>query len=369
MNFVIIKSGFKESLAVVEKGTGDSQNLPILKNVLVEAENNSCSLTTTNLEIAVRYTVPCKVIEPGKLTVPLQPLHTLVGTPENERISVETKQNVFRLVSDNYEAKLQGMPADDFPIIPKIKNAAESIEIKSDILKDAIRKVMIATQFSDLRPELNSVLFDFSIDVIKCVATDGFRLAEKSIGSGQFSTTIKEPFRILVPLRTVQELIRILKDGETVHIFRDENQILFKTEMLEFISRLVDGNFPDYSAIIPKKFDSEVIIAKTEFVQALRLMSVFGNKNNEVKLTAKDNKGIEVAAAAESLGENKYVLSAKIKGTPEPIIFNWRYLLDVLKIIDTETVFFGLNDDQKASLLKSPGEGSYFYILKPILKA
>lgn len=175
---------------------------------------------------------------------------------------------------------------------------------------------------------------------------------------------------MLIPLKTTQEVVRMSKDEEMMKIFNDENQILFKTDRAEVISRLTEGNFPDYSSIIPKKFTTEAAVNKDEFVNAIKLASVFGQKNSEVKISVQPNKKIiEVSSADQSLGENTYLLPAKLKGGALEVFFNWRYLNDPLRAIKTEEVFMGFQEETNPSLIRPANEGSYFYILKPILKS
>lgn len=367
MKFIVIRTNLKDGVFIVEKGEGENLNLPILKNILIETDVNKIKLTTTDLEIAISYFVSCKVIENGKFTVPASILSNLINNTPSERLNIEKKGGKLEIKTDNYTASIQGLKAEDFPITPKIKNQSEYIEIKTEVLKEALDQILIATQFSDIRPELNSVLFDFSFDNIKLAATDSFRLSEKVINKDRFYTNHKNNFKVLIPLKTAQEISKIIKDGEDLRIYHDENQILFKTEKLEFLSRLIEGNFPDYTQIIPKKFNIEAIINKQEFSNALKLASIFGSKSSEVKLKIQNNKKvIEVISFDQSLGENNYVLPAKIKGETKEITFNWRYLFDVLKILNAEEVFFGINSENEPAELKSLNDESYLYILKPI---
>src|SRR3989344_8421771 len=181
MKVIVIRSNLKNSISVVEKSTGDNLNLPILKNVLIEALDNKIKLTTTNLEVAILSVTPGKIIEDGKITVPAGIFSNIIGTLQTERLNLEKKGNKLEIKTDTYEAAIQGLPADDFPITPKIKDQSQYIEIKGATLKGAIEQVLVAAQFSDLRPELNSVFFNFLPEGIKLVATDSFRLAEKTI--------------------------------------------------------------------------------------------------------------------------------------------------------------------------------------------
>ncbi|MGB9609108.1 MAG: DNA polymerase III subunit beta, partial [Minisyncoccia bacterium] len=175
-------------------------------------------------------------------------------------------------------------------------------------------------------------------------------------------------FSILIPLKTANELNKILENNENLNIFIDENQILFKTERFNLISRLVSGNFPDYESIIPKNFKCEIVLNKEELISAIKLNSILSGKTSAINLKINSHKKImEVYSSEQSTGQSKYTLSAKIKGEDEEIAFNWKYLLDGLKNIKTEEVFIGLNEENKPALIKSTTDSYYFYIVMPIL--
>ena len=357
-------------LGAVERGVGDSSGLPILKNVLIQTDGSQIKLTTTNLEIAISVIVPGKALASGSVTVPTGVLRELVSNIPSERISLSSKNNKLEIKTDNYQAVIQGLPAEDFPIIPTIKNKKDSIKIKNNALKEALGQVVTSAQFSDLRPELNSVFFLFSVDQIKLVATDSFRLSEKTIPATHFSANIEDQFRALIPLKTAQELVRILDDAEEVTVCRDPNQILFQTEKTSVISRLVEGSFPDYTPIVPVKFETEIIADKQELLNAIRLAGIFSSRVSEVRVKIPENKKtIEVFSVEQAVGENNYILPAKIQGSAKEISFNWKYLGDGLKAIPGNEVFWGINEENKPALIKSPKDTSFFYVLMPILKA
>lgn len=367
MRVILIRSNLKDAISAVEKLTGENLNLPILKNILFEAQENKIKLTATNLEAAITYSIPGKVIEEGKISVPANIISGIVNNIQTERLNLEKKGNKLEVKTDTYEASIQGASAEEFPITPKIKDRSNYIEIKGGVLKDCLSRVMVASQFSDLRPELNSVFVNFLMDSIKFVTTDSFRLAEKTISDDQFNTNHKNTFSLLLPLKTAQDLLRVIKEGDVFKIYNDENQILFKTDQIEILSRLIDGSFPEYEAIIPKKFSTEITVGRQEFLSALKLAGVLGSKSSEVRLVAKENKKIlEINSSDQAIGENKYLLSAKLQGKTEETIFNWRYITDALKALTSEEIFFGINGESEPAEIKAVGDSSYLYILKPI---
>ncbi|MDD5547919.1 MAG: DNA polymerase III subunit beta [Candidatus Pacebacteria bacterium] len=367
MKIIILKDNLKNGLGVVGKSVSDNLNLPILKNVLLKTYNNKIKLVATDLELAITQLISGKIIEEGGLTVPFSILFNITNNSDNEKISLDSNNNNLIFKTDNYEAKIQGLSEEEFPIIPKIENTQNFLKIKTETFKEALVKVLNSAQLSEIRPEISGILFDLQHSSLKLVATDSFRLAEKTILEKDFKANFDRGFRVIIPLKIASELTKILGDGE-VSIFIDSNQILFQNNDLEIISRLIDGNYPDYEQIIPKKFETECILNKEQFFNAVKLVSNFTGKVNDIKIKTKEGKkAIEISSASPYFGENKYLIPAKIKGESFETVFNWKYLLDGLKNFNpSDDVFFGVNGEQKPAILKSSSDASYFYILMPI---
>ena len=336
----------------------------------MKAVGGVVSFMATNLEIATTFRVSGKVIEDGEITIPVGLLVNIINNIKSDRLNFETKDAMLEIKTDNYNATIQGLSAEDFPPAPQIKNADSYIEIKGIFLKEAIQQVDAAAQMSDLRPELSSIFFNFSIETLKLAATDGFRLAEKTIPAANFTAKNQEPFTMLVPLKTAHEVQRVAKDDELVKIHFDDNQVLFKTETFEIVSRLIEGNFPDYTQIIPKNFISEIVVNGADLLNGVKLAAVFGQKNGEVEIKVHPSKkAIEIVSADQALGTNEYLLPAKIKGEGISVVFNWRYLSEPLKVIKTEEILLGFQEEANPACIRPAADGSYFYVIKPILKA
>lgn len=372
MKFIILKNNLKEGLKVIEKITADNLNLPILKNFLIESFDNKIKLSATNLELAVTTFISGKIIENGGITIPLGIFSSIVNNLQSERINLELKNNKLLIKTDNYSAEIQGIKKEEFPIIPKITNNQFYLEINNSILKNALISVIDSVGVNT-RPEFNGILFDYQSTLLKLAATDSFRLSEKTIFNTQFESNFDKNFKIIIPTKTIFECIKEIQNNENgktiIHI--DSNQILFKTENTEIISRLISGEFPQYQQIIPQKTEIEILLNKNELINALKLSGVFTDRLNEIKFNfQKDFKNIEIFSQNQNLGENKYLMPAKIKNESKDIIsetiFNWRFFLDGVKNIKSENVFIGLNNSNKPALIKSPEDISWFYILMPI---
>lgn len=366
MKLIILKNNLKQAIDSVGRAVGANLNLPILGNILIKAGNNQIKLSATNLELAITKTIFGKVVEDGGVTIPYGVLANIVNNISNERINLEAKQNNLLVKTDNYEATIQGISENEFPIIPKIKEGKEALEINSTIFKETLEKVIIAAGMSELRPEISGVLLIVEPSEIKLVATDSFRLTEGKISGGQFKNNFEKGFKLIIPLRTAQELLKVIKEEEPVLIYLDNNQILFKTKDLEMISRLIEGAFPDYEAIVPKNLATEILVKRDEFINAVKLVSSFTSKVNDIRLKTEGKKILEVYSSDSALGENKYIISAKVSGPDIELRFNSRFLLEGIKIGKSEQIFLGFNGENKPAFIKSPEDTSYYYIVMPI---
>jgi len=368
MKLIILRSNLKEALIAVERSIIDNVNLPILKNILISADTR-VTIQATNLEIGVTYQTNAKINEPGSLTTPFAPLFSIIQNSTSERIVLETEGNVLNVITDNYEAKIQGLAAEEFPIIPKITDESNGIEMNGEMFKSAMAQIVGAAASNDLKPELNSILFNFQSGSLKCAATDGFRLAEKTFTQNTFGALGVEPIKALIPLKTVQEVVRVFPNDEQLSIAFDEHQVIFKTKNVSLISRLIDGSYPDYSAIIPKQVTNELVLDRSELANAIKLVSNFSGKASDVRIrVAKDEKTLEIFASSQLVGENTYqVLIKKKKGEKiGEVIFNWRYLLDGIRSLPGSLINMGINTEAKPILIKPAEDDSVFYIVMPI---
>lgn len=367
MKLVILKSNLKNGLDVVGHAIGTNLNLPILGSVLIKATGSQIQISATNLELAITKNVFGKVVEDGSVAVPYSTLASIVNNVTNERIHLErTKQGNLELKTDNYTANIQSIDPKEFPIIPTVDKKGGGVEIESVVLKDALARVVVACEESDLRPEIAGVRVLLDQSSLKLAATDSFRLAEARILGKQVKTKGLKELEATIPVKASQETIRALGEDEKTTIYIEKNQILIETETTSIISRLVEGNFPDYKSIVPKEIDTEIVVKKDELISALKLASSFASKSNDIKIRVKDKKIIEVYSSDNAVGENNYLIPAKIDGPGTEAMFNWKYLLDGVRAIVGKDVFLGLSANDRPALVKDPGDDSYFYILMPI---
>jgi len=366
MKLVFIKNNLKRVVDAVARICGESSNLPILKNLLIEAKDGLIKLSATNLEVGVVQTCPGKIIESGAVTVPAGVLNSIVSNLTSEVVNLSVEKDKFNIQTDNYEAQIQTLAVGDFPIIPNITNKEKPVLVlAAEKLKEAMTQVISATTISDLRPEINGVLIMAEDRELKIAGTDSFRLGEKIIYKEDFSLEKDENWSLIVPLKTVNELLRILPEEGEIKVYLDSNQILFSSDGIMIISHLIDGNFPDYKQIIPKTYDTEATASKEEITTALKVTGVLSSKISDVTVAVNKNF-IEIKSVNQGVGENKYLVPAKITGGAGNIVFNWHYLLAGIRSVKGNEIRLKINFKDKPTAITAPGDDSYIYILMPV---
>lgn len=371
MKIIILKNNIKKGLEIIEKITGKNLTLPILNNVLFSTENNLLKLSGTDLEIGIRYWSLCKTEKQGEIVIPAKFAYNLINYLPEEKINLEAKNKILFVECKNHKSQIKSELSADFPIIPKIE-AQESVEIDSNLFCEGLSQVKEFTTQNQTRPELSGIYFIFKENQLKLVATDSFRLAEKTIN---FNKKLDKEYAFILPQKTAFTLINIFAEKKgKLKIYFSANQIQFETDFQEIqhpevqvISRLIEGEYPNYKEIIPKEFETEVTIDKNKFLNQIKTASLFTEKINEIKIKIiPDEKKVEIFSQSSELGENYSYLDAEITGKKMSISFNWKYLLDGLAYFKSSEIVIGLNKEESPIMIKPKGDESYFYILMPI---
>ena len=332
MKITINQKNLKKALNLVEKVVSKNTPLPILNNILLKTENGRLKVSATNLEIGVNYIIGAKIEEVGQIAVPARIISDFIGNIIDDKVSLTTKNNILSINSERYKTQILGFDAKDFPIIPKIKSKPLAI-IPVKLLRNSLMTVLDSVAVSETRPELAGVFMDFNNDRIVFAATDSFRLTEKSV---DFKNVQKQSF--IIPRNTVVELIRIASELEGDLVFNtSDNQVSFSNDDFEMVSRVVDGNYPDYKKVIPERCISRVLIKKDELDKTIRVAGLFSTNISDIKINCSEGKMAVLAKNADK-GEIETLIDASLKNQPFEVSLNFRYLLDGLKILDTEKV-------------------------------
>jgi len=360
MRISILLDKFKKGLNAVDKIVVSKNTLPILNNVLIKTEDNQVILSATDLEIGVNYYLGGKIEAEGNITVPGKVLSNFINSLNEEKISLETNNGILSAKTNKSEANINGMSADDFPSIPKVVGK-EILEIDGNILKTAISQVVFSSSYDESRPVLTGVYFIINNNLLKLIATDSYRLAEKTIN---IPTTDNANF--IVPTKTIHELLRILSGNEKVKIVVSENQVMFLLPDMDLTSRLIEGEYPDYEQIIPKTFKTKTKVSTTELTNTIKTASLFARENaNNIKLTFQKDH-ILIEATSSQLGNFKSQISCEVVGEDNEISFNARYLLDALNGIDGAMVNLEMIGKLNPGVIRPDSNSGILYIIMPL---
>jgi DNA polymerase-3 subunit beta len=374
MKITILQENLKKGLFMVGHIAGKNINLPILNNILITAAEGDIKLVTTNLEIAIISTIRGKVDVDGTYTVDSKIFNDYVGLLPNQKTTIETKENNLIIECENYKTKIRGLSSEEYPLIPEVERKS-FCEIEVDVFLRALNQVLPAVSVGETRVELSGVYFNIGGEEMVIAATDSYRLAEKKL---KLKTNNSCEKNFIVPTKTLQELSRVLsntKDEGTevsstgmVRFYVSENQILFIVNQTEIISRLIEGQFPEYGQIIPTNIKTNAIIDKQELVRAVKAAALFSKAGiNDINLDfPSGKKNIIISSASGQAGENITELEASVAGEDNAAVINYRYLLDGLSAIDDNKIRIEIVDGNTPCILKSEKDKNFIYIIMPI---
>lgn len=367
MKFTCTQENLNRGLNLASHIANRNTTLPILNNVLIKATGGVINLSTTNLEIGIAAQLRGKVEKEGEFTVQAKLLTDYINLLPRENVELELDDQTLYLKCGKYKTFIKGVAATDFPLIPEMERK-ESVTLKSGDLKNALGQVVFAVALDESRPEISGVLFSFSGKTLTIVGTDSYRLAEKKV---KLNSSTAEDKKLIIPLRTLQEVHRILIDSpdEEITIYLNDNQILFKlNNEVELTSRLVEGQYPDYQQIIPTMSKTKAKVRTAELNRVVKSVSLFCKPGiNDVKLDFKTDKNeLVVSAVNSAVGENLVTVEAELTGDDNEAVFNYRYLLDGLNNLDSEEIEIELVSAATPGLIKPVKRDDYLYIVMPI---
>lgn len=361
MKVSVQQKNFKKALHLVERIVSRNVSLPILNNILIKTENGRLRISATNLEIGITCFIGAKIDEVGEIAVPARIISDFVNTVNEETIVLTTKNNSLLVNSDSYKTQILGFGTTEYPIIPKIKNDP-LCAMPAKMMRSALSVVMDSIAASEVRPELSGMYAQFLKNKIIFAATDSFRLAEKKMDlkhNGNVS--------VIIPRNTAAELMRISGDLDTdIQVRIGDNQISFSSGDTEIVSRLIDGNYPDYAKVIPEKALSRALISKSELEKNIRLAGLFSSSIADVKISCADGKAT-IASKNADKGEIQTSAAAVVKNEPFEIALNFNYLLDGLKAIDTDKVVIEFTGSGSPLVLRPDDERKdTVYLVMPL---
>ncbi len=367
MKLTVLQENLKNAVSLASRFVSPKAQLPILGNILLKTDKLKLTLSATNFETSVKTSIGAKIIEEGEITVNGKTLNDVVSNLSSGSLEIEVKKEQVKITSGSFRSNILGINSSDFPVLPGMLDK-NSFNLKKDELVDSLSKVLFSVSTDETRPILTGVLFVFMDKSLYLVSTDGFRLSEVKLKS-----EINVPnFNIIIPKTVLFELSKI--EGEEsvgVSFNTESNQVIFSMGETLLLSRVIEGDFPDYQKIIPSSSVVTVYVDKMELEKSIKLASVFArDSGNIVKLKVLGEK-MTVTAESSSSGSQEMELGVRTEGNTDheiEIMFNYRFIEEFLKVVEDDEVKIMISDNSKASKFLDPKSKNYLHIIMPIKK-
>ena len=373
MKLTILRGELNEAIQHVSKAVASRTTIPILSGIKLDAGYNGVTLTASDTDISIQSFIPLEtqdktivtVEKGGSVVLPAKFFVEIVKKLPNEEVHIEVGERFQTLIrSGATEIQLVGLDPEEFPILPSIQED-QVVTIPGDLLRDMIRQTVFAVTTNESTPILTGVLWGLSDGSFKFVATDRHRLASRMASVGTQDVRFSN---IVISGKTLNELAKIVPDQNVnVDIVVADNQVLFKLGNVLFYSRMLDGTYPDTSKIIPQTFKTELILNTKQLSEAIDRAYLLSReeKTNIVRLSTTEGGGIEISSSSSELGKvTEQLHVTELRGDPLRIAFNSKYMLDVLKVLDSEELFIGFTGAMSPIIIKPRDhENSLFLIL------
>lgn len=361
MKLQVTQENLARALNSVARIATSRGTLPILSNVLIKTSQNRLSIAATNLDIAITHYIGAKVSEVGSITVPARLMQDFVSSLPGGVIDLKLDEFKLHINAGKYESTINGISAEDYPVMPAIADGS-TWTVPGKVLKAALQQVVGAASSDEARPVLTGVYLHSHEGQLFMVATDSYRLAEKALQS------TKEDIKLLVPASALNDLLRIIGEyEEDVSVTHDDQQVLFKVGDIELVTRLIEGQYPDYRKLIPRDFSASATLKRADLTNITKVSSLFARESaGSVTINLDKEKSlVSIRSIASQLGENTASATAEVTGDGT-ITLNSRYILDALHALGGEDVVFGFNGKLEPSVLHDPKVSDYLHVIMPL---
>lgn len=373
MQLSCLQENLNRGLGIVQRAVATRTTLPITQHVMMSTDNGRLKLAATNLEIAISTWIGAEVKSEGSITIPARLLTEFVNSLPADRIEISMVPQPLglKLSCLRFEAHINGQDAEDFPPIPTIDSGVIG-KVSPEVLKDAITHVAFAAATEDSRPVLTGVKVELSGDDFTFAAADGFRLA---VYKGKLVDSVSEDISFLIPARSLQEINRLIGNQDEPIEFTvtpSKSQALFRMDNVEVLSQLVGGTFPNYSQLIPEKYDSRAVVDQVEFLNATRTASIFARDGSGIVRVnvlegENDSAGkLKISSRAEEIGDNEGVIDAAVEGQESKIAFNSKYLMEVLDVLGGCEVAVETTTPSSPGVIRPLNKEGYVHVVMPM---
>lgn len=373
MKVTCSQENLARGLGIVGRAVSVRSTLPVLGNVLLSSDNGRLKLAATNLEIVIICWIEAKILEEGSITVPARIFNDLVNALPQEQIDLQLNHDTqtLHIACARTEANVKGIPAEEFPAVPE-NQTNQRVRIDAAEFKEMINQVVFAAAVDDARPTLTGINTHFESSTIKMAATDGFRL---SVREAKCENSMSAPQSVILPARALTELARIMGDGSEyveITLTGSRGQVMFELDTVRMISQTIDGNFPDFTSVMPVSHKTRTILNTASFLKACKTANIFAR---EASHTARvriepDNELMPgyatISATSAETGNNIAQIDAIVEGRGIELNFNVKYITDVLSVISTPQVALETNSTTEPGVIKPVGKDDFVHIIMPM---
>lgn len=362
MKISVNQEELSKTISIVQRSISSRTTLPILTGVLLKAENNKLIVSGTDLELGITTNINCNVESEGSIVVTSRLFGEIIKKLPNTNIEIESDtNNNIKIKCNDSKFNILGQNPEEYPEIPSVKNQ-DSFFIEKDLLKNMIKQTIFATSLDETRTILTGALLEIENNMVSIVALDGYRLALKRVKINSDRNT-----KVVIPRKTLSELSKIIDENDDkINIYITENHIVFKIGKTIMTSRLLEGQFLNYEDIIREDYKTLLRLKTKEFFDSLERASLLARegKNNLVKL--KIFKDIVEITSKSDFGDVLESVKANVEGVEIEIAFNSKYLLDGIKVIDSEEIEIKLMGSVNPCIIKSKDDPNYTYLVLPV---
>jgi DNA polymerase-3 subunit beta len=348
------KQKIQETIGKIQSIVEKKSIMPVLNHFLMDVTESSVSILATDLETAVKLPVEAEIIEPGKTCIPARKFYEIIKELESD-FEIKLSEGWLKIQSGRSNFRLAALDASEFPVWPQIGQASQ-INLSRDLLLTAIDKTLYASGEADARYVLNALLFELRDGEIHVVGTDGHRLAHFKAALNVAS----EDRKVILSKKSLNELKKFLSSAENVSLQIGKTHVMIEIDGISFLTRIIEGNYPNYEAVIPKDFDKQAIVDKELLIASLKRVSVLSRERQNAVRT-EWGQNLTISASDPEIGEAQDELSIDYQGEPIVIGFNARYLIDALERITSDKAKIMMNEPEKAVYITDAHDTSFVY--------
>lgn len=382
MKVSCLQENLAKGLSIVGRAVASRSTLPVLSNVLMKTDNGQLKLSANNFELGINCWIGAKIDQEGAITVPARLLTEFVNSLPPERIDMELDEQTqtLNLRCARFESNIKGIDADEFPTVAGVSEDDIIIKLEPESLRTMIKQVVFAAATDESRPVFTGVLIRFNGDTLTMAAADGFRLSVKVTALNQSASQViedhSEVSSLIIPGRALTDLARISGDQEQpieLVVTPNRRQVIFRMQDVELVSQLIEGDFPDYTRIIPKNRTTRSVLDTANFLKAVRISHLFARDSaNIVKLEISPsgdelmNGRVTLVATSAELGDNVSDMDASIEGEAIEVAFNAKYLIDVLSIVETPQFILETSSPSSPGVFRPVGDDDFTHVIMPM---